>query len=110
MGEKYIKENANKGTTYHEAFHVVFNLFLNEKQQEEILTEAFKIYGKDLGITNKWGYIEVDEKMRTNIPGIFGIGDVIQKDLRQIITAASDGSIAAVEVSRYIEKLDKKLS
>jgi thioredoxin reductase (NADPH) len=62
---------------------------------------------KDLGITNKWGYIQVDDKMRTNIPGIFGIGDVIEKDLRQIITAASDGTIAAVEVSRYIETLNK---
>lgn len=62
---------------------------------------------KDLGITNKWGYVQVDEKMRTKIPGIFGIGDVIEKDLRQIITAASDGSVAAVEVSRYIESLNK---
>ncbi len=62
---------------------------------------------KDLGITNKWGYIQVNEKMHTNIPGIFGIGDVIEKDLRQIITAASDGSIAAVEVSKYIETLRK---
>lgn len=62
---------------------------------------------KELGITDKWGYIVVDPKMATSIPGIYGIGDVIQKDLRQIITAASDGSIAAVEVSRYIEKLDK---
>ncbi|MBU1020886.1 MAG: NAD(P)/FAD-dependent oxidoreductase [Firmicutes bacterium] len=65
---------------------------------------------KDLGITNKWGYIVADQKMATAIPGIYGIGDVIEKDLRQIITAASDGSIAAVEVSRYIEKLDKKLA
>jgi len=60
---------------------------------------------KDLGITNKWGYIEVNEKMQTKIPGIFGIGDVIEKDLRQIITAASDGSIAAVQVSKYIGSL-----
>ena len=45
--------------------------------------------------------------MRTSIPGIFGIGDVIEKDLRQIITAAADGTIAAVEVSRYIESLEE---
>ncbi|MBN2604817.1 MAG: FAD-dependent oxidoreductase [Bacilli bacterium] len=67
-------------------------------------------FAKDLGITNKWGYIVTNQKMATAVDGIYGIGDVIEKDLRQIITAASDGSIAAVEVSKYIEKLDKKLS
>jgi len=64
---------------------------------------------KSLGITNKWGYIEVDAKMQTRIPGVFGIGDVLDKELRQIITAASDGSIAAVEASKYINELNKKL-
>lgn len=60
---------------------------------------------KDLGITDKWGYILTDESMRTSVPGIFGIGDVIKKELRQIVTAAADGSIAAVAVSRYIESI-----
>ena len=60
---------------------------------------------KHLGITNDWGYILANADMSTSVPGIYGIGDVIQKDLRQIITAASDGSIAAVAVSKYIETL-----
>ena len=64
---------------------------------------------KDLGITDQWGYIEVNDKMATKIPGIYGIGDVLNKELRQIITAASDGSIAAVEASKYINDLNKKL-
>ena len=64
---------------------------------------------KDLGITNKWGYIEADQKMHTKVPGIYGIGDVIDKELRQIITAASDGSVAAVEATKYISELNKKL-
>jgi len=64
---------------------------------------------KDLGITNQYGYLEVNEKMATRIPGIYGIGDVIDKELRQIITAASDGSIAGVEVSKYVETINKKL-
>jgi thioredoxin reductase (NADPH) len=63
---------------------------------------------KDLGVTNKWGYIETKADMSTSVPGIYGIGDVIQKDLRQIVTAAADGSIAAVAVSRYIETLNKE--
>lgn len=62
---------------------------------------------KELDITDKWGYIVVDHSMATSVPGIYGIGDVIQKELRQIITAASDGSIAAVAATRYIETLRK---
>ena len=85
--------------------------------QELIVKGAFVFIGqipetdfiKDLGITNQWGYIDVDAKMATRIPGIYGIGDVLDKELRQIITAASDGSIAAVEVSKYIIELNKKL-
>jgi len=64
-------------------------------------------FAKELNITNKWGYIEVNAKMETKIPGIYAIGDVIDKDLRQIITAASDGTIAAIEVARYLEKSNK---
>jgi thioredoxin reductase (NADPH) len=62
---------------------------------------------KDLGITNKWGYIEVDNNMATKVPGIYAIGDVIDKELRQIITAASDGSVAAVQVGKYLGKSNK---
>lgn len=64
-------------------------------------------FAKELDITNKWGYIEVNEKMETRVPGIYAIGDVIDKELRQIVTAAADGSIAAVEVAKYLEKSNK---
>ena len=57
-----------------------------------------------LDITDKWGYIQTDDHMQTKVPGIFGIGDVIVKDLRQIVTASSDGAIAAQAASKYIEK------
>ncbi len=62
---------------------------------------------KDLGITNQQGYIEVNEHMATNVPGVFAIGDVIEKELRQIVTATSDGAIASQSVLRYIENLEK---
>lgn len=58
---------------------------------------------KDLGITNDYGYIEVNEKMETKIPGVYGAGDYITKNLRQVITACADGAIAAQEASRYIK-------
>lgn len=58
---------------------------------------------KELGILNQYGYIEVNERMATQIPGIYGAGDCITKNLRQVITACADGAIAAQEVSRYIK-------
>lgn len=48
------------------------------------------------------GYIVTDELMRTNIPGVFAAGDIRSKTLRQAITAASDGAIAAVEAYNYL--------
>ncbi len=48
------------------------------------------------------GYIPTDEEMRTNIPGVFAAGDVRVKTLRQVVTAASDGAIAAVSAGHYI--------
>lgn len=48
-------------------------------------------------------YIKTDEFMRTNIEGVFTVGDVRVKSLRQVVTATSDGAIAAVEAEKYIE-------
>lgn len=46
------------------------------------------------------GYIRTDEDMHTNIPHIYAVGDVRVKSLRQVVTAAADGAIAAVQVER----------
>ena len=48
------------------------------------------------------GYIRTDEDMRTAIPGVFAAGDVRVKSLRQVVTAAADGAIAAVQAERYL--------
>lgn len=58
---------------------------------------------KDLEITDQEGWIITDDHMRTSIPGIFAIGDVRQKDLRQITTAVGDGAIAGQGVYHYLE-------
>ena len=49
------------------------------------------------------GYIITDEKLETNIPGIFAAGDVRKKYLRQVITACADGATAAFAAMRYID-------
>ena len=57
---------------------------------------------RDLGITAQDGWVITDDHMRTRIPGIFAIGDVRQKHLRQITTAVGDGAIAGQEVYQYL--------
>lgn len=57
-------------------------------------------------VLNEGGYIPTDEHMKTRIPGVFAAGDVRDKGLRQIITAASDGAIAAMTAYHYIESLE----
>ena len=54
---------------------------------------------------DKFGYIIADEDMKTSVEGVFAAGDVRVKNLRQIITACSDGAIAATEANSYISKL-----
>jgi len=58
---------------------------------------------KGLVKLNDRGYVITDDKMATDIPGIFAAGDIREKSLRQVVTAVSDGAIAAVEAEKYIE-------
>jgi thioredoxin reductase (NADPH) len=58
---------------------------------------------KDKLELDKWGYIKTDEDMRTSIPGIFAVGDVISKKYRQITTAVADGTIAAIVIAKELD-------
>ncbi len=54
-------------------------------------------------VTMENGYIVTDDDMKTNIPGVFAAGDIRKKSLRQVVTAAADGAIAAVQAEKFIE-------
>jgi len=60
---------------------------------------------KSLNILNEEGYITTNENMETSIPGIFAAGDIREKELRQVVTATGDGSIAAEQAIKYLENL-----
>ena len=55
-------------------------------------------------LTNQDGYIITNENMETNIPGVYAVGDVRQKVWRQIVTAVSDGAVAALNAAEYIQE------
>ena len=48
------------------------------------------------------GYIKTDDNMHTSIPGVFAAGDIRVKSLRQVVTAAADGAIAAMQAEHYV--------
>jgi thioredoxin reductase (NADPH) len=52
---------------------------------------------------DQWGYIKTDSDMRTSVPGIYAVGDVISKKYRQITTAVADGTIAAMAIARELD-------
>lgn len=54
--------------------------------------------------TDKDGYLTADESCRTSVPGVFAAGDVRTKALRQVVTAAADGAVAAHFAERYLVK------
>ncbi len=51
---------------------------------------------------DKAGYVVADETTRTNLPGVFAIGDVRTKALRQVVTAAADGAVASYYADEYL--------
>ncbi|MDR1452562.1 MAG: FAD-dependent oxidoreductase [Candidatus Margulisbacteria bacterium] len=57
---------------------------------------------KDFVRLTEDGYIAAGEDTRTNIPGLFAAGDARQKDLRQLVTAAADGAVAATMAEKYL--------
>ncbi|MDR2832885.1 MAG: thioredoxin-disulfide reductase [Streptococcaceae bacterium] len=65
---------------------------------------------KNLGVTNENGWIPTDLNMKTSVPGVFAIGDVREKTLRQITTAVGEGGIAGQQAYLYLQDLQDKLA
>ena len=59
-------------------------------------------FTKDLQIQDESGWIVTDDHMKTSVAGVFAVGDVRQKDLRQVTTAVGDGAIAGQEAYKFI--------
>lgn len=67
------------------------------------MTEPFN----NLNITDNKGWIKTNERMETSVPGVFAIGDVRSKELRQVATAVGDGGIAGQNAFEYVSSLEK---
>lgn len=60
---------------------------------------------RDLVVCDHNGYIQVNDKMETSIPGLYAVGDCTQTFLRQVVTSAANGAVAAVASERYVKEL-----
>ena len=101
-----IKGNGKKVTT------VSFHDAKNDRDYEEPFDAVFIFIGADprtqlvpFAGTDDSGYLVTNELMRTDVPGLFAVGDVRNTPFRQVVTAASDGSIAAHAAAEYIDEL-----
>ncbi len=65
-------------------------------------TNNFNGFIHNLELEN--GYISVDKNMHTNIEGIYACGDIINKNIKQVISACGDGALAALEAIKYVNK------
>lgn len=61
-------------------------------------------------VATEKGYIITDQNQQTNIPGVYAAGDVCIKELRQVVTAVSDGAVAATSAEKYAASVHNKLN
>ena len=54
------------------------------------------------------GYIITDRDQKTSVEGVYAAGDVCVKNLRQVVTAVSDGAVAATSLERYVSETYEK--
>ena len=65
-------------------------------------SNSFNGFSNQIELEN--GYIKVDNDMHTNIDGVFACGDIINKKIKQVVSAAGDGALAALEAIKYVNR------
>lgn len=97
--DKIIVENVDTGKTREFIANDddgTFGLFvfIGSIPQTEIFSGSIEM---------EYGYIKTDKSKCTNIRGVYAVGDCTVTELRQIVTAAADGAVAAVAIERYLD-------
>ncbi|NLN97926.1 MAG: thioredoxin-disulfide reductase [Eubacteriaceae bacterium] len=95
--ESVVFKDVKTGKTFEEPIDGVF-MFVGQVPNTETIKGQIPM--------NEAGYVLTNEKMETPFPGVYVAGDMCVKPLRQVVTAASDGAVAAVQLSKYLESLE----
>ena len=92
--EKLLLENVKDGSTSEFPADGIF-IFIGHSPNTEMFRNQLELDDK--------GYIIADQRMRTNIPGVFAAGEVCDPFFRQVITSAGMGAAAAISATRLLE-------
>lgn len=63
---------------------------------------------KEIAELNEQGYVITDKAQKTSVDGLYAAGDICIKPLRQVVTATSDGALAATELEKYVAKVQRR--
>ena len=63
---------------------------------------------KGIADLDEHGYIITDKAQKTSVPGLYAAGDICIKPLRQVVTATSDGALAATELEKYVAEVQRR--
>ena len=99
---RYRNNATGEATEYHADEGETFGVFVFAGYEPE--TSLIR----DIVRLNEYGYVITDSNRRTNIEGLYAAGDICEKNLRQVVTAVSDGAIAATELEKYAAAMQKK--
>ncbi len=99
---RYRNNATGEVTEYHAEDGDTFGVFVFAGYEPETALV------RDIVKLNEYGYVVTDNNRKTNIDGLYAAGDICEKNLRQVVTAVSDGAVAATELEKYAAAMQKK--
>lgn len=99
---RYKNHKTGEVTEYHAKEGENFGVFVFVGYAPE--TELVK----DIAELDEQGYIITDKAQKTNVKGLYAAGDICIKPLRQVVTATSDGALAATELEKYVAEVQRR--
>lgn len=99
---RYKNRKTGKVTEYHAREGETFGVFVFVGYAPE--TKLVK----DIAQLDERGYIITDKSQKTSVDGLYAAGDICIKPLRQVVTATSDGALAATELEKYVSEVQRR--
>ena len=120
FGDQILIQRINDNPNIHVRFNVSLQEFIGEDELKGLKffdkqNESEFVVGqipcnepfKDLVKLDSKGFVITNDNMETSCPGVYAVGDTRVKDIRQVVTALGDASIASVYINRYLQSLNR---
>lgn len=99
MGVNGIRVALNDGSTRHIEVPGVF-VFIGNNVNNQVLMQEDGTFLCDM---TEWGEVRVDLSMKTSVPGLYAAGDMREQAPKQVVSAAGDGAVAALQAIAYVD-------